>query len=1135
MRPGGRSGVSWLLAGVLASALLAALGLPAGASGAGADSGRGSLPPAGALARRSGHRIITLTGFEAAGGIDLPDLFAVAGTETVRVSGAALERGSGYLFDTGARRLVLTPAPAGTSRVVVSYSFLPLGLAPVYRRAVPESLAEPPPGVEPGGEALRSVARESPAAASASGLRVGGAKTFGVTVGSDRDLQLEQSLRMNITGTIARDVSVNAYLSDQNTPLVAEGDTEELRALDQVLVEIEAKNVSATMGDYVLSIDGGQLASIRRELSGAEIVARGRGRSLLLAGARSEGRFATTTFRGVEGKQGPYLLIDGGGSTGARVVAGSERVWLDGERLRRGRDNDYTIDYAAGEIEFTEGRPITGESEITVDYESAEGEYRRDIYGGRGEVEVARGRVAVGASFFREADDEGAAVSTALTERQLAILAAAGDDPDLAMDDGVDSVGIGAGDYGYDAGAGYFVYVGENEGEYDLSFERDDAGSYYFDYETGYFAHVDEGGAEGVARYRLGRSLAAPTEHLVAAVDARAEFERGGFASAEAAVSGYDANTLSTIDDDDNLGNAGVVEGRLPAVGLGVFGGAELELGVRARRVAGLFREIGRFRDVRYGERWELEGLDLPVQERLFEGNARLSLPGGGELRIERGLLKRGDALESARTEFSLEGRPTARSRLWANGRLVDLVADAADSTLDRTRRLYRGGAEYTIAALRPGLAYTRDAREEGGRGERYDEYAATIESAWRGESSFSVRFAHRLNDSADGGAWRRVSTTRTQEYRATVRESERFVVEGSLLRRETESEPGAEAAGSRYDLATLRVGHRSFEGRLSGEVRYAITSTEVEEKEKYVTEEDGVEITRIVATGRYLPVTDLSASTSWKVRLGRSGGRPGRPEPTAWARFLSGLTFETEAKMREMSRTSDKTGLYLLHPDVIQGPETVSGRLSTRHVARYVRPNGSLSVRLIVKTRDELDRRYTNAAEVRDEREAGIDLKLSPSGGWTYRLEGEVGTRERVTSGAAEGYEIDSRSLLAEVAARRLGSLELRMTGTVVAEADAVSGADALRWTIGPMATYRFAGRGTAMAAVTRSELSTDAEALPTAISAGRSPGAAVEWRLSGDYRFNRYLTGSVSYVGRRRSDEDDQHTLDVRVNAFF
>jgi hypothetical protein len=42
-------------------------------------------------------------------------------------------------------------------------------------------------------------------------------------------------------------------------------------------------------------------------------------------------------------------------------------------------------------------------------------------------------------------------------------------------------------------------------------------------------------------------------------------------------------------------------------------------------------------------------------------------------------------------------------------------------------------------------------------------------------------------------------------------------------------------------------------------------------------------------------------------------------------------------------------------------------------------------------------------------------------------------------------------------------------------------------------------------------------------------------DWRLTGDYRFNRLLTGSLSYVGERRPGSAARHTVDLRVSAYF
>ena len=1085
----------------------------------------------GVIVRESGRRTLVVRGGEAREGIHLPDTLVVAGTDSVWVDAAPLVRGVDYDIDYARGRLTLVEAPPDSASVVVSYLYLPLGLAPVYRCAEIESMAVLPEGFAREARLVEAYAASAPRP-SPPGLRVGGSKTFGITMGSDRDPTLEQSLRMSISGRITRDVTVNAYLSDQNTPLVPEGDTEELRALDRVLIEIEGEGVAATMGDYELAIEGGSLGRLRRELSGAMVTADLRSVNVLAAGARLAGQFASLTFRGVNGKQGPYLLTDASGSTGIAVVAGSERVWLDGERLRRGRDNDYVIDYGTGEIEFTERRPITSDNEITVDYEYALSDYERDIYAGRAALEVGGERVGLGVSFFREADDRNASASVTLTDEMIAVLEAAGDDAELAHDDGVDSVGMGYGDYVM-IEEGVFEYAGADSGDYDLTFERCEGGEYEYDYTDGRYVYVGPGQGD----YRLGRSLPLPTEHDLVTVDGHLELPGGGHVTAEAALSSFDANTFSDIDDHDNLGNAALLAGRLPNFTFDAVGGGTVELSVSARRVAGNFRGMGRFRDVRYAEKWELEDLELPAGELLLEGRTTVSLHGGGRLSASWGRLARGDALESKKAEFSGSVRPTRRSRVWFDGRVVQVRCDTDTSSAARDRRIFSGGVEQEVGALRPGLSYRHDSRVGvEADGERFDEYSVFVETARSGDLEFRARCAYRLTDALGAAGWEMESTTVTQEYRVTSRGSEKLSIEAAATRRWTRYAEGVDADDAKHDLASLRVSHRSFGGALKGEFRYSVTSTEVEERERYVSEDDGVEVVHVVSTGRFRPVTDLSVSTRWAIKPGpRSGGRRGLPEPSAFQRFLSSFSLETDVKLREMTTTRDRWKLYTLDPSVIQGEDTVRGEVSGHHVARYVSPDGSRSARLTFRTRDVLDRIYSNASERRKERALTLDLKLAVPGGTTYRLEGDLDRRERRSDGEFDEYDIAGRNLFLEATARRFGDLEARVRVSASREDEAIDGISAVELAVTPSLTYRFAGRGAATASLTRTDVDASAETLPTYLAGGRRPGVTTEWRLSGDYRFNRYLTGTVSYTGESRPGSDARHTVDVRVNAFF
>ena len=1084
---------------------------------------------ADSIVRRGGFRELSVLPADAVNGVELPDVFVIAGSDSVRVDGEPLTRGVDYEIDYDRGTITVVSTIAADDSVTITYRFMPLNLKKIHRRAVLESLAVLPPGFAE--DALQLARPDAPTAPPppSHGLSIGGAKTFGITVGSNRDASLEQSLRLNISGRVTRDVSVVAYLSDQNTPLVPEGDTEELRALDKVLIEIEGENVSATMGDYALEIDGGPLADFRRDETGAMMTASFGRTDVTLAGARSAGQFRSLTFPGVDGKQGAYLLTDESGGTGVSIVAGSERVWVNGVRMTRGRDNDYVIDYGGGAIEFTEHRPIVNENEITVDYEFSSGDYQRDTYAGRVSLASPGGSAGIGLSFFHELDDTRASASAVFSPKELAVLEAAGDDTELAHDDGIDSVGVGNGDYDL-VSPGVFEYaVPPGSGSYDLHFERDELGDYVYD--AGHYRLFVEG--DGGTRYRLGRRLPTPTEHGLAVIDGRLDLGRGGYVEASEAVSDFDRNTYSSLDDDDNLGNASVFSAALPRIDVGVLGGAELGFSLDARRVAGGFHGVGRFRELGYEERWELRGLAVPEGEELLEGTSSLVLGGGGRVELSHAYLARGDVLESSKTEFSADVHPTDGGRLWSAGRFVRSRWTGGGEEINRERTLYRGGFEQQVGPVRPGASYAHDESAE----ERYDEYGASVESAKAGPISFGASYARRLTDRTDGSGWVRASTTQMQEYKLGVTGWEKLRLEGNVVRREVQFEGGFPDPGSRYDLASVRFDHTSLDGSLTGQVRYSVTATEVETKKKEVFEESGVEVTRIVRTGVYEPVTGIEASTRWKLKPGarRRGGRS-MPEPTAFGRFLSRLTVTTDLKLREMTRTDASPRLYLLDPAVIMGEETVRGEISGRHVARYLSSGSSLSLRLALHTKDVLDRSYSNDLTKRKERSGTADIKLTRTGGVTYRLQGDAGRRE-VDSQIGDSYAIDERSLLGEAGFRNLGDLEARMTISVGRQDEALAGVGVTVLKITPNVTYRLAGRGALSASLTRIEIEESGGSLANHpyLAEGRRAGQSVEWRMSGDYRFNQFLTGSLSYYGTARPDGDPLHTLDLRVNAFF
>jgi hypothetical protein len=211
-----------------------------------------------------------------------------------------------------------------------------------------------------------------------SGLQKSGSIVRGFSVGSNRDLSLNSGFRMQLAGKLAQDVDVTAALTDENSPLQPEGSTQTLQEIDKVYVEIKYPHYSATLGDFNLQVDqkeGGEFGRLNRKLLG------GRGTasfdriggsdldgSMSLTGATARGKYAANQFQGIEGVQGPYRLTGNSGENRLIIIAGSERVYLNGELMTRGEVNDYVVDYASGEIAFSSKRLITAASRITVDF-----------------------------------------------------------------------------------------------------------------------------------------------------------------------------------------------------------------------------------------------------------------------------------------------------------------------------------------------------------------------------------------------------------------------------------------------------------------------------------------------------------------------------------------------------------------------------------------------------------------------------------------------------------------------------------------------------------------------------------------------------------------------------------------------
>lgn len=103
------------------------------------------------------------------------------------------------------------------------------------------------------------------------------------------------------------------------------------------------------------------------------------------------------------------------------ILAGSEKVFIDGQQLKRGYDQDYIIDYNLAEITFTNRVIITQFTRIRVDYEFSDQNYSRFIVQAAHQQE--NDKVSFGLHYYSEKDNKAQPLAFDLSQEEKQVLA----------------------------------------------------------------------------------------------------------------------------------------------------------------------------------------------------------------------------------------------------------------------------------------------------------------------------------------------------------------------------------------------------------------------------------------------------------------------------------------------------------------------------------------------------------------------------------------------------------------------------------------------------------------------------------------------------------------------------------------
>ncbi len=265
------------------------------------------------------------------------------------------------------------------------------------------------------------------------GLNTSGSITRGITIGNNQNAVVNSNLDLQITGKISDKVSLRASIHDSNIPLQEGGYSQKLDEFDQIFIELFSDKWNIRAGDLFLENRKSRFLNFNKKVQGIatnfNIGKDGNKTNVFASAALVRGQYAKSTFVGQEGNQGPYKLKGANGELFILVISGSERVYVNGILLKRGENNDYTIDYNAGEIIFTSLFQITSEMRISIEYQFSDRNYSRFVtyFGASHERE----KWSIGTNVYSENDIKNQSLQQNLSAEQAQILVNAGDNINL--------------------------------------------------------------------------------------------------------------------------------------------------------------------------------------------------------------------------------------------------------------------------------------------------------------------------------------------------------------------------------------------------------------------------------------------------------------------------------------------------------------------------------------------------------------------------------------------------------------------------------------------------------------------------------------------------------------------------------
>ncbi|HEY6866270.1 MAG TPA: hypothetical protein VI792_03370, partial [Candidatus Eisenbacteria bacterium] len=794
---------------------------------------------------------------------------------------------------------------------------------------------------------------------------------------------------------------------------------------------------------------------------------------------------------------------------------------------------------------FSNRRPVSSESRITIDYQFTSNAYRRNLAAAGGGWQWRNGFLFTQA--VTESDDRGHPLDVTLDESDRETLALAGDSASTAIANGV-SFGVGDYDTVRVAGALAYAYAGPDSGHWNVQFTRAAPGKGSYSDSALVAGHtIYHYVGPGAGLFAVGRALPLPESHQVWTVGGGAH--AGPLAlEVEGAVSRHDLNTFSSLDDADNVGQAGratlSLEGALPGPLLSRAG-----VSVRARTVGERFSAFSRLEAPFATEDWGLPlGGDLEHQ-RQVDASAFLRPRPGGQLTLTVGRLVTPDGFESLRktAEWAADGRLSTRL-LWdrADG------SQSGKANPDGGRDHARADLRLRLSWLEPALRLERDERRAPSdtlpNGQRFREAAFELQSPhalhWHALAGFSRRVDARL---VTGGAFTDQSDARTLRTGIESPDGGWLGMGIAYQRREvlaldaTGLAPGSPAPRTRNDLGSLHLRADDRARGLRGNANIELTSEGQNRSERTLVFV-GAGHGNYDAAGNYVPGGDydLRATVSPDFeRLSRAATSAHvewvtRASASVWSGSRAAFDYETETRRRGDPLARDP----VIPPAVaLSDTQLARGSVLQRLETEILPESPAAALRLRLERQVSADRGDANFASTLDQRQASLRWRTRAGAGVSSEVEGHWSRRIAAqTYAGASGY---GRTLLDQGGTAQLiftPDARVRAVAALDADWSRPEGQDALTRTlrVGPDLGLAIGPRGRAELSARRAYISgpPPVSLVPTVDPVG-PPRWEVQTRV--DYRVHETTTLGLSVNGQERPGVPTLVTGRAELRAFF